>query len=150
MYVCIWNSSFDPFRYTYRLITKLFHLAIVLNLFSKEKVCTFYRFQIKASKENSIFVQLSTVWLFFLQNEVKDRHHSDIYWHGERGFAGFQAYHVIRLNTRTAHTHGLLEKIGGVFFTVCEWKWASLVNRLCNVLCGEILRTRVNWEWVIY
>ena len=63
-------SVVSDFTY-YRFITKLFHLAIVLNLFSKEKIGTFYRFKIKASKENSIFVQLSTVWLFFYKMRSK-------------------------------------------------------------------------------
>ena len=56
------------------------------------KISLLRRFQLLSS-----FLQYGS----FLQNEVKDRHHSDIYWLGDHGCAGVKAYHVIKFNTRT-------------------------------------------------
>ena len=66
-------------HFTYRFITTLKAFSflptnpdIFLNLFSKQnKIGTFYMLENKPSKEVSISVQLSTVWLFFYKMRSK-------------------------------------------------------------------------------
>ena len=97
--ICIWNSSFYSFRYWF--ISKLFSSSHCFESFFKRKFGTFYRFKVKASKENSICVQLSTVQCGSFFYKMRSKTVTIATFTGECGFSGVQAYHVIRFNTCT-------------------------------------------------